>query len=43
VSAVPSKLAERIDEVRNLVNLAETYAADGAAMSVMQTSSTRSQ
>lgn len=33
---VPSALAARFDEIRALVDLAETYAADGAPMSAMQ-------
>ncbi|MFI1226049.1 MULTISPECIES: hypothetical protein [Streptomyces] len=36
MSAVPSKLAEQFDNVRELVNVAETYAEDGAPMSAMQ-------
>jgi hypothetical protein len=36
VSDVPSKLAERFDKVRELVNVAEIYAEDGAPMSAMQ-------
>lgn len=36
MSAIPSKLAERFDKVRDLVSVAETYAEDGATMSAMQ-------
>lgn len=36
MSAVPRKLAERFAKVRELVDVAETYAEDGAAMSAME-------
>ncbi|MFE7072640.1 hypothetical protein ACFU96_21415 [Streptomyces sp. NPDC057620] len=36
MSAIPSKLTDRFDKVRELVDVAEMYAADGAPMSAMQ-------
>ncbi|MFD3309412.1 hypothetical protein [Streptomyces sp. NPDC058656] len=36
MSAVSSKLAERFDKIREQVDVAEMYAADGAPMSAMQ-------